>query len=282
MQFFSKIEALKAFLKEHRKQSKTVGLVPTMGALHPGHLQLVKTSRREADITVSSIYVNPTQFNSPKDLEKYPRTLERDTKLLEEAGCDAVFSPDNNEMYGRPSSIKFDFGHLDKVLEGEFRPGHFSGVALVVSKLFNIVQPDKAFFGQKDYQQFQVISRLVDELKFGLELRCIPTFRETDGLAMSSRNLRLNPDERKRAVILFKSLTAAKEALIRGEPWSKVKSDIRQWWNEPGLKLDYFEAADRQNLSVLDNVKVSDSPVLLIAGFVGEIRLIDNIIVEGL
>jgi pantoate--beta-alanine ligase len=281
MQIFTKIEALKAFLKEKRAQSKTVGLVPTMGALHAGHLHLVETCRSDNDITVSTIYVNPTQFNNARDLEKYPRTFERDSALLEKAGCDVLFYPSNQEMYEHPSAVKFDFGQLDKVLEGEFRPGHFSGVAVVVSKLFNLVLPDVAYFGQKDYQQFMVISTLVDELKFNLKLKCIPTQRESDGLAMSSRNLRLNEEERKKAIILFESLTLAREILLKKGSVSKAKEGVRALWqNQQGVKLDYFEAADGKNLNSLDNVEDAGSAVLLIAGYVGEIRLIDNLMLK--
>jgi pantoate--beta-alanine ligase len=277
MQIFTKIEALKAFLRQKRAKELTIGLVPTMGALHAGHLFLVESSRAENQLTVGTIYVNPTQFNNASDLDKYPRSIESDMALLEKGGCDALFYPDNQEMYAKTSTVKFDFGHLDKVLEGEFRPGHFSGVALVVSKLFNIVQPDIAYFGQKDFQQFKIISRLVEELKFGIQLRCIPTRREPDGLAMSSRNLRLNEPERKKAIILFQSLSDAREAIAQGKALPRIKEDIRtKWEKEKSVKLEYFEVADQENLILLDNVKDANSSIMLIAGLVGEVRLIDN------
>ena len=282
MQIFTKIEALRAFLSQKRAQKQTIGLVPTMGALHAGHLFLVESSKAENQLTVSTIYINPTQFNNANDLEKYPRSIESDMALLEKGGCDALFYPDNHEMYGKTSTVQFEFGHLNKILEGESRPGHFSGVALVVSKLFNIVQPDVAYFGQKDFQQFKILSRLVEELKFGVRLRCIPTLREPDGLAMSSRNLRLNGTERKKAIILFQSLSYAKEAIEQGKALPRIKENIRtKWKNEKGIKLDYFEVADKENLIVLDNVKDANSSIVLIAGFVGEVRLIDNMMVEG-
>ena len=280
MQIFTKIEALKAFLSQKRAKKQTIGLVPTMGALHDGHLFLVQSSKSENQLTVSTIYINPTQFNNASDLEKYPRSIESDMALLEKGGCDALFYPDNQEMYAKTSTVKFEFGHLNQVLEGKSRPGHFSGVALVVSKLLNIVQPDIAYFGQKDFQQFKIISRLVEELKFGVKLRCIPTLREPDGLAMSSRNLRLNGSERKKAIILVQSLTYAKEAIQQGKALPGIKEDIKtKWENEGGVKLDYFEVADRENLILLDNVKDAESSIILIAGFVGEVRLIDNLMV---
>ena len=198
MHIFKEIKPLRAFLNQKRAEQESIGLVPTMGALHRGHLALIQASKAENKLTVCSIYVNPTQFNNSADLEKYPRTLPADIALLEEAGCDVLFCPGNQEMYRDVSTLTMDFGGVDKILEGKFRPGHFSGVGLVVSKLFNIVAPDRAYFGQKDFQQFSVIARLVKELQFGLELRRIPTLRESDGLAMSSRNMRLNESDRKK------------------------------------------------------------------------------------
>ncbi len=280
MQIFTKIEALKAFLKQKRANKQTIGLVPTMGALHAGHLFLVESSRAENQVTVGTVYVNPTQFNNASDLDKYPRSIDSDMELLEKGGCDALFYPDNQEMYAKTSTVKIEFGGLDKILEGKFRPGHFSGVALVVSKLFNIVQPDVAYFGQKDFQQFKIISWLVEELKFDVQLRCIPTLREPDGLAMSSRNLRLNEEERRKAIILFQSLSYAKEAIEQGKAWPRIREDIQtKWENEKGTKLDYIELADQENLILLDNVKDATSSIMLIAGFVGEVRLIDNMLV---
>ena len=248
-----------------------------MGALHEGHLSLIRTSKSQNAITVCTIYVNPTQFNNAGDLLKYPRTIENDIALLEKGGCDVLFFPENEEMYKTEGSLKFDFGQLDKVLEGEFRPGHFSGVALVVSKFFNIVQPDRAYFGQKDFQQFKIISRLVEELKFNIELPFIPTLREPDGLAMSSRNLRLNKDERTKALVIFRSLQLAKKELQKGTSLTKVKQMVRSLSeSEKGVRLEYFEVADSDNLTILENVTTRDRCIMLIAGFVGEIRLIDN------
>jgi pantoate--beta-alanine ligase len=225
--------------------------------------------------------VNPTQFNNVSDLEKYPRTTEQDITNLESVECDILFAPGREEMYRKPSTIKFDFGKLDKVFEGEFRPGHFSGVALVVSKLFNIVNPTRAYFGQKDYQQFKIVSRLVEELNFGIELICFPTLREEDGLAMSSRNLRLSKEERKSALIFYRALTFAKTELQKGIPFKIIEGKIRQMClAEPGMRLEYFALAETENLNRVDNANLADKPILLMAGFVGEIRLIDNMFVR--
>lgn len=281
MQVFNEIASLKAFLDAKRRDGKTIGLVPTMGALHDGHLALIKAASAENDITVCSIYVNPTQFNNASDLLKYPRTLDKDTESLEKVECDALFYPNNEEMYETSSVIRFDFGHLDKVMEGRFRPGHFSGVALVVSKLFNIVEPDTAYFGQKDWQQFTIIRKLVDELKFNLKLRVIPTLREADGLAMSSRNLRLTTEERSRALVFHKALLAAKEALHGGKNVDAVSRMVREIVEkDKNVSLEYFEIAESTNLNLLDNVNGADRPIMCIAGFVGEVRLIDNMFLD--
>src|SRR5688500_4628457 len=196
MEIFKQIAPLQAYLKHLKLSGKSVGLVPTMGALHAGHISLINASKAENDVTVGSIFVNPIQFNNQNDLLKYPRTLNKDIELLEEAGCNVLFSPENTEMYPERSTVTLDFGPLDKIMEGEFRPGHFSGVALVVSKLFNIVKPDHAYFGQKDWQQFAIIQKLTEELNFDVSLRSIATLRESDGLALSSRNLRLDSEQR--------------------------------------------------------------------------------------
>ncbi|MBL0741510.1 pantoate--beta-alanine ligase [Chryseolinea lacunae] len=280
MEIFKQIAPFQAYLKDAKLAGKTVGLVPTMGALHKGHISLVETSKAHNSLTVATIYVNPTQFNNPADLQKYPKTLDKDVALLEKVGCDALFCPDNEEMYDHPSMLKFDFGQLDKVMEGEFRPGHFSGVALVVSKLFNIVQPHQAYFGQKDWQQFAIIRALVDELKFDLVLHSVPTMREADGLAMSSRNLRLSESQRQHADVLFRALTQAKEALVQGQEVRVVKKMVADMVNnEPEMKLEYFEVADRKNLTSLTNVKDASPAILCIAAFAGEVRLIDNLFV---
>jgi len=281
MEIFKQIAPLKSFLEEHRRAGKTTGLVPTMGALHAGHVALIEAAKAQNHVTVCSIYINPTQFNNTVDLQKYPRTLALDTALLEKTGCDVVFCPDNEEMYRQPSALTFDFGALDKVMEGKFRPGHFSGVALVVAKLFNIVQPHQAYFGQKDWQQFAIISQLTEELRFGLTLHEVPTLRESDGLAMSSRNLRLSDSQRPRAVVFYKALLTAKAMLRNSESILSVKNAVTKIVEaEPEIRLEYFEVTDSKNLNVLENVEASDKPIMCIAGYVGEVRLIDNMFLD--
>jgi pantoate--beta-alanine ligase len=250
-----------------------------MGALHQGHLELVKASRGQNDLTVCSIYVNPTQFNNALDLEKYPRTLASDKEKLEKAGCDAIFAPSNEEMYQRKSEIGFDVGEIGSVLEGEFRPGHFNGVAQVVCKLFNIIQPNRAYFGQKDFQQYKVIEKLVDELQFDIQLTPVPIFRERSGLAMSSRNQRLNESEKANATVFYQSLLMASELVKKGEQFITVKNKVRQMCEaKPNVKLEYIEWVDTKNLKPVQNVL--DGSVLLIAGYIGEVRLIDNLLLE--
>ena len=252
-----------------------------MGALHNGHLALISSSKRENSLTVCTIYVNPTQFNNLADLQKYPRNLDQDVELLRKVECDVVFCPDTEEMYSEKSYLKFDFGHLDKVMEGKFRPGHFSGVALIVSKLFNIVQPNNAYFGQKDWQQFAIINQVVSELKFDLNLHFIPTLRESDGLAMSSRNQRLNRRQRQNATVFYRALLGARESLKAGNEVSSVKELVTDMLkNKEGVSLEYFEVAESKNLNVLEIVKGADKPIMCIAGYVDDIRLIDNMFLD--
>jgi pantoate--beta-alanine ligase len=278
MRIFDKIGPLKAFLRQEKKATRSIGFVPTMGALHQGHLSLINSSKRENALTVCSIYVNPSQFNNPTDLAKYPRSLEQDIELLKKANCDVLFCPDNLEMYPTENQIKFDFGALDKILEGHYRPGHFSGVALIVSKLLNIISPERVYFGQKDFQQYKIIEKLVYELKFDVLLRCMPIEREPDGLAMSSRNARLSGVHRKKAIIFHESLTQAREMLKSGNSMKEVKSLIRsKFENSIEVRLEYLELANQSDLSLLETV--SDKAILLIAGYIGEVRLIDNLLI---
>jgi len=281
MEIFKQIAPLRAHLHRLRKSGVSIGLVPTMGALHQGHISLVEASKSQNTITVATIYINPTQFNNPNDHQKYPKTPEKDISMLQNAGCDVVFSPDDLEMYSEKPGVIFDFGNLDKVMEGKFRPGHFSGVALVVSKLFNIVQPDRAYFGQKDWQQFAVISLLVRELKFNFEVHSVPILREPDGLAMSSRNLRLNASQRSSATVLYQCLEMARKAIKSGTPLETVKKAVSEKVNQkPEMKLEYFELADSKNLTILNDVDNSVSPILCIAAYAGETRLIDNMFLD--
>lgn len=280
MEIFKQISPLKAHLKSARMHGKTVGLVPTMGALHEGHLALIHAAKQRNDITVCSIFVNPAQFNNSADLIKYPRTPDKDIELLKEVLCDVVFLPEIEELYPHKPTVSFDFGHLDKVMEGKFRPGHFSGVGLVVSKLFNIVQPDDAYFGQKDWQQFSIITQMAEELNFDINLHGIPTLREIDGLALSSRNQRLNEQQRKQAVVFYKALESAKERLLKGETVAAVRESVKQIVEQPGIRLEYFEVAESKNLKLLENVDDAKRPIMCIAGFVDEVRLIDNMFVK--
>lgn len=279
MEIFSQIGPLRAFLAQKKTPGKSIGFVPTMGALHDGHLALIKESRSENAITVCSIYVNPTQFNNTDDLAKYPRTIEKDIEKLLSVGCDVLFCPSNEEIYPEISVIRFDFGILEHVMEGKFRPGHFSGVAKVVSKLLNIVQPDRAYFGQKDYQQFKIIECLVQELKFNVQLQCVPIQREKNGLAMSSRNMRLTEEQRKTATVFYESLRLAKHRLIEGLSMSAIREEVKKLCDsKSGVQLEYLELANTSNFHLLENV--SPQAILLIAGYVGEVRLIDNLLLN--
>lgn len=279
MEIFKEIEPLKAFLRQQKIAARSLGFVPTMGALHQGHLSLIKASKVENDLSICSIYVNPAQFNNLTDLAKYPRALDQDIELLRKTDCDVLFCPDNSTMYSSESQIKFDFGILDKVMEGRYRPGHFSGVALVVSKLFHIVSPDKAYFGQKDFQQFKIIEKLVEELKFDITLRCMPIEREPDGLAMSSRNVRLSAEQREKAIFFYDSLKETRELLEKGNSMQNVRQVIKnKFENSNEVRLEYLELADASNLSQQENVSDKAKAILLIAGYVGEVRLIDNLL----
>ena len=250
-----------------------------MGALHEGHISLIETAANQTDITVCSIFVNPTQFNNPEDLAKYPRTLEEDCKMLEEAGCSAVFAPTVDEMYPEQTMLTMNFGLLETVMEGASRPGHFNGVGIVVSKLFNIVQPHKAYFGQKDLQQVTVVKRLVADLSFNLELIVCPTVRENDGLAMSSRNRRLSEAERAHAPIIYKILLDAKEKILTGIDIEETKEAVqREFLVLAGFELDYFEVVNIKTLQPIHKIGAADTTALCIATFLGPVRLIDNIV----
>jgi pantoate--beta-alanine ligase len=276
----TKVEVRDA-LRFERNHNKTIGLVPTMGALHAGHLQLVEKSKSSSDITIASIYVNPTQFNNSADLEKYPRPVENDLRLFEESGVDYVFLPSDGEIYPNTVLTKFDFGDLERILEGEFRPGHFNGVGIVVSKLFNIIRPDKAYFGQKDLQQCAVIKRLINDLSFEIEIIQVPTIREKDGLAMSSRNARLNEEERQTATILYNCLTFAKDELLKGKDWFDVREKVTQRFiNEPLARLEYFELVIAETLEKTNHVEGQEGLAICTAAFIGEVRLIDNLIIN--
>lgn len=273
----TKIE-LKSLLEQYRSEGKTISLVPTMGALHEGHASLVRRSVAENDITVVSVFVNPTQFNDKNDLKNYPRTLEADCALLEKEGVDIVFAPAVEEMYPEEDTRVFAFAPLDTVMEGACRPGHFNGVAQIVSKLFYAVEPDRAYFGEKDFQQLAIIREMVRQLSIGVEIVGCPIVRENDGLAMSSRNTLLSAEERERALTisrtLFKSLEYAKENTL-----SSTKAFVEAEINDTlGLDLEYYQIVDGNTLQTIEEWSDSDYVVGCIALFCGKVRLIDNIV----
>ncbi|SEI51424.1 pantothenate synthetase [Dyadobacter koreensis] len=279
MEVFTSIPSLKNFLLQQRLQNKSIGLIPTMGALHEGHISLIDTAKIQNDIVVCSIFVNPTQFNNPEDLAKYPRTLEEDCVMLENAGCSAVFAPSVEEMYPEKPTLTINFGLLETVMEGASRPGHFNGVGIVVSKLFNIVEPHRAYFGQKDLQQVMIVKRMVEDLSFNLELIICPTIRETDGLAMSSRNRRLGEEERAHAPIIYKILLDAKDKIQNGDDIEEVKESVQLEFHVlAGFELDYFEVVNTKTLQPIHTIAEAGTTALCIATFLGPVRLIDNII----
>lgn len=271
------IKDLQAALSALRAQGKTVGLVPTMGALHAGHASLVKRSVAENDVTVVSVFVNPTQFNDKNDLVKYPRTLEADCVLLESCGASFAFAPSVEEMYPEPDTRQFSYAPLDTVMEGAFRPGHFNGVCQIVSKLFDAVKPDRAYFGEKDFQQLAIICEMVRQMQFPLEIVGCPIVREEDGLALSSRNARLSGEERQQALrisqTLFESRTFAADHTVE-ETQHFVEESIAA---APGLRLEYFELVDGTTLQKISHWSDTDYAVGCITVFCGEVRLIDNI-----
>jgi pantoate--beta-alanine ligase len=276
---FKDVSETSAYLAIARREGKTVGFVPTMGALHQGHLNLVRRSKRENDLTVCSIFVNPIQFNNAEDLAKYPRTPERDANLLQDAGCDLIFAPEAEGIYpdGKPAAPDLEFGMLDKVMEGKFRPGHFDGVAIVVKRLFDIVQPTHAYFGKKDYQQLAVIRHMVVKLKIPVNIIPFETVREPDGLAMSSRNIRLTEAERKLAPKIFETLLQVREQAGKTDVAVLKEWAISRLREHREFNVEYFEIADHESLLPVDRWDSTDHAVAFIAVFLGAVRLIDNI-----
>ncbi|MFZ6038346.1 MAG: pantoate--beta-alanine ligase [Bacteroidota bacterium] len=277
MEIVKSITLLDDVLNAFRKKGKTIGLVPTMGALHEGHAALVKRCVAENDIAVVSVFVNPTQFNNPEDLRLYPRTLEADCALLEKLDVDVVFAPDVDEMYPEPDTRVFDFGMLDKVMEGRFRPGHFNGVAQIVSKLFYAVKPDKAYFGEKDFQQLAIIREMVKQLQIPVEIIAVPIVREQSGLALSSRNMRLTPQQRETASEIFKTLEMSADLIEKQSVEDVKKFVVNRINNHDTLSVEYFEIVDGETLQAIFDWTDSQYIVGCIAVFCGEVRLIDNI-----
>jgi pantoate--beta-alanine ligase len=275
------VSELQKCISDLKKQGKTIGFAPTMGALHEGHLSLIAKAKSDCDISICSIFVNPTQFNDPKDLEKYPRTEEKDSKMLLSADNDILFLPSVNEIYPPNLDLKntLDFGAMAHVMEGAFRPGHFDGMAQVVKRLLDIVQPNRLFMGQKDFQQFSIVQNMLVQLKSDIQLVMCETTREKDGLAMSSRNVRLSEEDRKKAPIIYKTLLKAKQMSIEKSP-----DDIKKWamtqFSSPDFKPEYFDIVDGKTLQPISSFKNADFTVACVATWLGGVRLIDNIVIS--
>ena len=256
---------------------KSIGLVPTMGALHEGHGSLITAARKENELVIVSVFVNPTQFNDKHDLETYPRTLDKDCTLLEPVGCDYVFAPSAEEMYPEPDTRTFDLGTVSEVMEGAKRPGHFNGVAQVVSKLFYIVEPDNAYFGEKDFQQIAVIRAMVKQLDIPVKINDCPILREADGLALSSRNVRLTPEQRQKAPLIARTLKES-TTFVPGKSVQEVIDYVVNTINsDPVMEVEYYEIVDGNTLESIKNWSDTDYPVGCITVYCGEVRLIDNI-----
>jgi pantoate--beta-alanine ligase len=277
MILFKKATDINSYLQQSSKLGNSIGFVPTMGALHHGHISLINTSKQACAVTVCSIFVNPTQFNDVKDFDNYPTTIEKDIDALEKAGCDVLFLPSVLEMYpaGTTNAKNYDLGYLETVLEGKYRPGHFQGVCLVVNRLLNIIAADELYLGQKDYQQCMVIKRLVDLEQIKTTINICPTLREPGGLAMSSRNIRLSAHEKKQALKIFETLSYLKNNIKPGN-LSELKQAAANNLTNAGFKVDYVEIADAGNLEIIEQWNGNRKLVAVVAAFSGEVRLIDN------
>ncbi len=283
MEIITKVNQMQMLAKDIKKNNRSIGLVPTMGYLHEGHLTLVRASKRDTDVTVVSIFVNPIQFGPKEDFSRYPRDFERDRSMLEKECVDYIFYPSIDEMYQPDFSTTINVEGVTKNLCGASRPGHFQGVTTVVGKLFNIVLPDKAYFGEKDYQQLVTIKKMVKDLNFPIEIIGMPIVRENDGLAMSSRNSYLSEEERKSALCLYKSILLAKEMVIMGKKNIKdiiiaIEELIKK---TPFTKIDYVKICDPETLECIEDGNIDGKKLLALAVFIGNTRLIDNAILEG-
>jgi pantoate--beta-alanine ligase len=283
MILFKRSKDLRNYLDSQQEQGQKTGFVPTMGALHGGHISLIEHAKKDGDLSVSSIFINPTQFNDPADFKKYPVTLEKDILILEAAGCDILFLPSIEEIYpgGTNTTLHYELGSLENILEGEYRPGHFQGVCMVVHRLLEIVRPDNLYIGQKDYQQCMVIKKLIEliEMKELIHVNISPTLREPDGLAMSSRNMRLSDEERKNAVSIYQALHVVKEQLEKGQ-LAPLKKKAVDRLIKNGFKVDYVEIADASTLQIVDHWDGKQKLVALAATFLNQVRLIDNILLN--
>lgn len=281
LEIFKTKAALKAFLKPLKASAKKIALVPTMGALHNGHISLIKLAQQNADIIICSIFVNPTQFTDPKDLEKYPRPIEHDLAMLEDAGCNGVFMPNVEEMYpaGADEAWHIDLGNAEFLLEGEFRKGHYQGVTQIVKKLFDAVEPDVAMFGQKDFQQVLMIKNMLAYFKLPITIITCPIIREDDGLAMSSRNIHLSASDREHSLVLSKSLQFVIDH-FNEYPLEELETKAKSFYkNIDGVELDYFTIANGDTLEPAKS-KDENNLVALVAAKVGSTRLIDNMIIK--
>ena len=272
------IQKIKDFACKIKLQGKTLGFIPTMGALHDGHISLIKKSKSENQLTICSIYINPTQFDNEIDLKKYPITLENDINKLEMADCDVLFLPSTNEMYiyGEINE-HYDLGMLEHILEGKYRPGHFQGVCIIVDKLLNAIKPTTLYLGKKDYQQCMVINKMIADKKYEVRLEICDTIRETDGLAMSSRNLRLNELERNDALKIIKTILNIKKEIKPGN-LEEIKIKASNYLTKNGYKVDYTEIADAETLKIVSDWDGKAKLVILVAAYLNKVRLIDNII----
>lgn len=277
MLIFSIIKELRPYLDEQKAVGKKIGFVPTMGALHEGHLSLMRKAKAENDLLVVSIFVNPIQFNNPEDLKKYPRNIEADKEMLQKVGCDVLFLPEEKEIYPEPITKKYDFGFLATIMEGAFRPGHFNGVAIVVHKLFNIILPYQAYFGEKDFQQLAIIKKLVEMEHLPVKIIPCPIVREADGLAMSSRNMLLSPAQRKIAPFIYQTLQEAKRRRnhICVNPLRQMITNIYE--GNENFKLEYFDIVEDKNLQTIRSWNDKIGAIACVAAWLGKVRLIDNI-----
>ncbi len=276
MKILKTISETQSYLNSLRDENKSIGFVPTMGALHEGHLELLRRSKKENEVSVCSIFINPIQFNNPEDLKKYPRTLESDIEKLKSVSCDVLFAPDVKEVYPEENKKQYDFGLLEKVMEGKFRPGHFNGVAVIVKLLFDITEPHRAYFGEKDFQQLAIINQMVKQEDLKIEIVPCSIVREKDGLAMSSRNVRLTAEERTSAPIIFQTLKSVKDKIHTNSIQKLCKHSTQQLNHTPGMKVEYFEIVDTEYLQSLNSINDSKHTVACVAVNLGTVRLIDN------
>ncbi len=277
MKIVNSIQELKRYLAEERQHNKQIGFVPTMGALHNGHLSLVKRCVEENDVCVVSIFVNPTQFNDKNDLATYPRTLDKDSALLEPVGCDYVFAPTETEMYPEPDTRTFDFGTVSAVMEGARRPGHFNGVAQIVSKLFYAVEPDNAYFGEKDFQQIAVIRAMVKQLNIPVKINACPILREDDGLALSSRNVRLTPEQRQKAPLIARTLKESTNFAAGKSVQETIDYVVNTINADSVMRVEYYEIVDGITMESIKDWSDTEYAVGCITVYCGEVRLIDNV-----